>query len=80
MTTNMNSSVSELNLNEQEGVGGGYLREVWTEKCLGVYRINWQVINDKTGKVMITLDDSRNARAYARLMNQSTEELPLLKR
>jgi hypothetical protein len=34
------------------------------------------VINDETGKVMITLENAHNAKGYARLMAQSTEELP----
>ena len=79
METNMNSSVKELNLMELEGFGGGYIRELWKKNRFFDTTIYWQVINDKTGEVMISFLTPRNARAYARLMGQSTEELPFIR-
>ena len=75
-TMNTMNTTKELNMNALEGIEGGYIRKVYTNQGMGVYRVTWQVINDETGKVMITLENSHNAIGYARLMAQSTEELP----
>ena len=75
-TMNTMNTTKELNMNALEDIGGGYIRKVYTNQGMGVYRVTWQVINDETGKVMITLENAHNAKGYARLMAQSTEELP----